>query len=134
MLVGFQAAAWWPEWREIPVVKEGLSQRAAGAGQYAAAEWMAENSRNGRIAIDDSVNPNLPVIDADLDRVAAPFSGPRWKRTLRDLTLAEWLYVDTANPQDEIARAIARDPGFDDEFVLRHESGNARVYQRRSNP
>jgi 4-amino-4-deoxy-L-arabinose transferase-like glycosyltransferase len=133
-LVGVQAAMWWPDWRSIPVVEEGVSQRAAGAGQYAAAEWMARHAREGRIAIDDSVNPNLPVIDADLDRVAAPFSGPRWTRTLRDLTRAEWLYVDTANPQDQIARAIRRDPDFDDDFVLRHEVGNARVYQRRATP
>jgi hypothetical protein len=134
VLVGVQAAMWWPAWRDIPVVKEGVSQRAAGAGQFAAAEWMSHHAREGRIAIDDSVNPNLPVIDADLDRVTAPFSGPRWKRTLRDLTLAEWLYVDTANPQDDIARAVRNDPDFADDFVLRHEDGDAQIYQRRSNP
>jgi hypothetical protein len=131
VLVGVQATAWWPDWREVPVVKEGLSQRAAGAGQYEAAEWMSHHAGEGLIAIDDSVNPNLPVIDADLDRVAAPFSGPRWKHTLEHLADAEWLYVDTANPQDEVAQAIRKDPNFDDEFVLRHRAGNARVYQRR---
>jgi hypothetical protein len=131
VLVGAQAAAWWPDWSAVPVVEEGLRQRAAGAGQYAAAEWMSHHARKGRIAIDDSVNPNLPVIGADLDRVAAPFSGPRWSRTLRDLTRAEWLYVDTANPQDAVARAMRGDSTFDDDFVLRHRAGNAEVYQRR---
>ncbi len=112
LLVGVQAVAWWPDWQAVPVVKEGLGQRAAGAGQYAAAEWMNQHSKDGIIAIDDSVNPLLPVINADLDRVSAPFSGPRWKRTLRDLNRAEWLYVDTANPSDAIAKAVKRDPSF----------------------
>ena len=130
-LVAVQALAWWPDWRAVPVVAEGLGQRAAGAGQYAAAEWMHDHARHGVIAIDDSINPLLPVIDADLDRVAAPFSGPRWTRTLRDLRHAEWLYVDTENPQDAIGRAVRRDPTFARDFVLRHRAGRAEVYQRR---
>jgi Dolichyl-phosphate-mannose-protein mannosyltransferase len=131
VLVTVQAVAWWPDWQAVPVVREGLGQRAAGAGQYAAAEWMNRHSRDGIIAIDDSVNPLLPVIDADLDRVSAPFSGPRWKHTLRDLSRAEWLYVDTENPNDQIARAVRKDPNFARDFVLRHRTGKAEVYQRR---
>jgi 4-amino-4-deoxy-L-arabinose transferase-like glycosyltransferase len=132
VLVGVQAVAWWPDWQAVPVVKEGLGQRAAGAGQYAAAEWMNRNAKHGIVAIDDSINPLLPVINADLNRVSAPFSGPRWKHTLRDLTQAEWLYADTANPNDSISKAIRRDPSFTRDFVLRHRAGAARVYQRRS--
>ena len=131
-LVAVQAVMWWPDWRAVPVVAEGLGQRHAGAGQYAAAEWMHDHARHGIIAIDDSINPLLPVIDADLDRVAAPFSGRRWARTLRDLRRAEWLYVDTENPQDAISRAVRRDPTFARDFVLRHRAGRAEVYQRRS--
>ena len=109
-LVAVQALAWWPDWRAVPVVAEGLGQRAAGADQYAAAQWMSRHAGHGLIAIDDSVNPLLPVIDADLDRVAAPFSGSRWRRVLRDPARAEWLYVDTANPQDAIRRARGTGP------------------------
>ena len=83
------------------------------------------------ILIDDSVNPVLTVINADFDRVAAPFSGKRWTRTLRDLNRAEWIYVDTQSPQDQVARAIKRDPAFHDNFVLRYRSGTSAVYQRR---
>ncbi len=131
VLVSAQAVAWWPDWQAVPVIREGLGQRAAGASQYAAAEWMNRHSQQGIIAIDDSVNPLLPVINADLDRVSAPFSGPRWTRTLRNLNTAEWLYVDTANPNDQIARAVRADPSFARDFVLRHRSGKAEVYQRR---
>lgn len=132
LLVGVQAAAWWPDWRAVPVVREGLGQRAAGRDQYAAAEWMNHHSTDGIIAIDDSINPLLPVINADLDRVSAPFSGPRWKRTLRHLRTAEWLYVDTANPNDQLNKAVRRDPNFARDFGLRHRDGKAEVYQRRS--
>ena len=131
VLVMVAAASWWPGWRDVPVIQEGLGQRAAGAGQYAAAEWMQTHARSGTILIDDSINPLLPVIDADLDRVVAPFSGPRWNRALRDPSRAEWVYVDTANPDDAVARAVRRDPTFLRDFELRHRAGAAEVYQRR---
>ncbi len=99
LVLGFaQLALWAPGWSATPVVAEGLRQRAAKPSEDRAAEWMADHARDGMILIDDSVNPVLPVIDADLDRVAAPFSGRRWTRTLRDPDRAEWLYVDTERP------------------------------------
>jgi hypothetical protein len=133
VLVAFQAAAWWPNAKSVPVVEEGLGQRAAGAGQYAAAEWLRDNARDGGVLlIDDSVNPVLPVIDVNFDRVAAPFSGPRWTRTLHDLARAEWLYVDTMNPDDDVARAVERDPNFHEEFERVFADRGAEVYQRRA--
>jgi hypothetical protein len=130
-LVVLAALTWWPDWRHVPVVEEGLGQRAAGRGQYAAAEWLRDHARDGTILIDDSINPLLPVIDVDLDRVAAPFSGPRWDRALRDPSRADWVYVDTANPFDAVGRAARRDRTFERDFVLRHRSGAAEVYERR---
>ena len=130
--VAVAAVAWWPGWRDVPVVREGLEQRAAGRSQYAAAEWMREHARDGTILIDDSINPLLPVIDADLDRAIAPFSGPRWDRALRNPSRVDWVYVDTANPFDAVGKAVRRDPSFPGDFVLRHEDGPAKVYQRRS--
>jgi hypothetical protein len=131
-LIALQVAAWWPGWRDVPVVKEGLAQRAAGAGQYAAGEWLGAHARSGNILIDDSINPLLPVVDADLNRVIAPFSGHRWHRALRDPARADWVYVDTANPDDAVARAVRRDPSFHDEFVRRFSAPGAAVYQRRT--
>ena len=126
-----QFALWAPGWSATPVVAEGLRQRAAKPGEDKAAQWMADHAGDGMILIDDSVNPVLTVIDADFDRVAAPFSGRRWTRMLRDPSRAEWVYVDTESPQDQVAPAIKRDPTFDDDFVLRYRSGTSAVYQRR---
>ena len=131
-LVVVQGAAWWPNWRSVPVVAEGLQQRADGKGQYAAGEWLHDHAPHGTILIDDSVNPLLPVIDADLDRVIAPFSGPIWDKTLRSPSRADWLYVDTENPDDSVAQALRREPSVLHDFVLRFESGKARVYERKA--
>jgi hypothetical protein len=133
-LIAVQAVSWFPDWRGIPVVAEGLAQRKAGAGQYAAGEWLHDHAHSGKILIDDSINPLLPVINANLGRVIAPFSGPSWKRALRDPARAEWVYVDEANPDDEVARAVRRSSTFNEDFVRRFHSGNASVYQRRSSP
>ena len=99
-----QFALWAPGWSATPVVAEGLRQRAAKPGEDKAAQWMADHAGDGMILIDDSVNPVLTVIDADFDRVAAPFSGRRWTRMFRDPGRAEWVYVDTESPQDQVAR------------------------------
>ncbi len=131
-LIGAQAAAWWPDWRAVPVVAEGLAQRAAGIGQYEAGEWLHDHAQHGTILIDDSINPLLPVIDAGLGRVIAPFSGKPWTRALRDPSRAEWVYVDNENPDDSVARAVRHDPSFHRDFVRRFHSGRAEVYQRRS--
>ncbi|MCU1394977.1 MAG: hypothetical protein JWM34_3405 [Ilumatobacteraceae bacterium] len=123
-------SALWGGWRNVGVIEEGFAQRKAGAGQYAAAEWMHDNARHGVILIDDSINPMLPVIDADLDRVAAPFSGDRWDEALADPTTVVWIYTDDANPFDEVAAATRRDTHFAAQFTLRFRSGNASVYER----
>ena len=80
--------------------------------------------------IDDSVNPMLPVIGADLDRVSAPFSGPRWTRGQRDLTRNEWLFADTAGEGegDSVAKAIAADQDFDEQFDRVFVDGSISVY------
>jgi Dolichyl-phosphate-mannose-protein mannosyltransferase len=132
VLVVAQAVSWWPGWRQVPVVEEGLAQRKAGAGQYAAGEWLGEHATSGKILIDDSVNPLLPVVDADLNRVIAPFTGRSWRKALRDPARAEWVYVDIANPQDSVARAMRNDPDFHRQFVRRFSAPGAEVYQRRA--
>ena len=95
---------------------------------------MHEHARHGKILIDDSINPLLPVIDASLGRVIAPFSGKSWKRARRDPARAEWVFVDDSNPDDEVARAVRHSPTFQDDFVSRFHSGKASVYQRREGP
>ena len=126
-----QFALWAPGWSATPVVAEGLRQRAAKPGEDKAAQWMADHAGDGMILIDDSVNP---VLTGDRRRLR-PGRGAvlrrRWTRTLRDPSRAEWVYVDTESPQDQVARAIKRDPTFDDDFVLRYRSGTSAVYQRR---
>jgi hypothetical protein len=130
-LVAVQAAAWWPDWRAVPVVEEGFAQRTAGRGQYAAGEWLHDHAGRGTILIDDSINPLLPVVDAELSRVVAPFSAS-WRRTLRDPSRVQWVFVDRANPDDAVRRAIDRSPTFHDDFVRRFRDGPAEVYERRA--
>ena len=128
-----QVALWAPGWSATPVVAEGLHQRAAGSrARTRPARWMEAHAGDGMILIDDSVNPVLTIIAADFDRVAAPFSGKRWTRTLRNPGRAEWVYVDTESPQDQVARVVGRDPSFHDDFVLRFQRGSSSVYQRRA--
>ncbi len=135
-LVAGSAASWWPEWQQVPVIAEGLQQRDLGDPAWRGAEYLHQHAvvddpDGGLILIDDSVNPMLPVIGADLDRVSAPFSGPRWARGLRDLDRAEWIFADTAGDGDAVAQAIARDPGFDADFRPVLQDGTVTVYQRR---
>jgi hypothetical protein len=129
VFVAVQAAAWWPAWKDVPVVEEGLLQAKAGAAQRRAAEWLRDNAHQGTVLIDDSINPLLPVIDTSLDRAIAPFSGPRWTRALRNPARARWVYVDDGNPQDAVRNAIRRDPGVLDDLRLRYEDGPVRVYE-----
>ena len=98
--------------------KASASTRPSRASSWPR-EWLHDHAHDGLILIDDSVNPVLTLIDADLDRVAAPFSGPRWVHVLRHLDRAEWVYVDTGSPQDQVARAVRTDPNFNGNFVLR---------------
>jgi hypothetical protein len=134
-LIAVQAVAWWPTWTDVPVVEEGLAQARAGAPQRRGAEWLRDNAHSGTVLIDDSVNPLLPVIDVDLDRAVAPFSGPRWRRALRDPSRARWVFVDDGNPQDAVRNALRRDPDLLDDLRLRFEDGPVRVYESgRGNP
>ena len=135
-LVVGSSASWWPQWQDVPVIAEGLQQRelgepAWGAAQYLHQQAVVDDPDGGLIMIDDSVNPMLPVIGADLDRVSAPFSGPRWTRGQRDLTRNEWLFADTAGGGDSVATAIAADPGFEQDFDLVFTEGTVGVYHRR---
>ena len=132
-LVIGSAVSWWPQWRQVPVIAEGLQQRELGEPAWGAAEYLHRNAvvgdpDGGLIMIDDSVNPMLPVIGADLDRVSAPFSGPRWTRGQRDLTRNEWLFADTAGEGDSVAKAIAADPDFDEQFDRVFVDGSISVY------
>jgi hypothetical protein len=135
-LVAGSAASWWPEWQQVPVIAEGLQQRELGAPAWDAAEYLHQHAvvddpDGGLIMVDDSVNPMLPVIGADLDRVSAPFSGPRWTRGLRDLTRNEWLFADTAGDGDAVARAIAADPDVAEQFDRVFTDGTISVYHRK---
>ncbi|CAN5527313.1 hypothetical protein BH10ACT3_BH10ACT3_03010 [soil metagenome] len=136
VLVVGSSAEWWPAWQDVPVIAEGLQQRELGEPAWAAAEYLHQHAvvddpDGGLIMIDDSVNPMLPIIGADLDRVSAPFSGPRWTRGQRDLTRNEWLFADTAGDGDSVAKAIAEDPDFDDEFDQVFTDGTVSVYHRK---
>lgn len=134
-LLAVTTAGWVTDWRSVPVVAEGLQQRELGDPAWTAAEYLhrhavVEGERDGLIMIDDSVNPMLPVIAADLDRVSAPFSGPRWERTLADPSRAEWLFVDGSGDGDAVQRAIDADPDVLDHFDEVMRRGDIRVYQR----
>lgn len=141
VLLGVTTAAWIQDWRQVPVVAEGLQQRDLGDDAWAAAEYLHANavdsgggiiseSDNGRILIDDSINPMLPVIAANLDGISAPFSGPRWNRGLRQLDRSEWIFADETNGGDTVAKAIAADPTFGDDFDEVFRQGNVAVYRR----
>jgi hypothetical protein len=130
VLVAGAAASWWPSWRDVPVVAEGLQQRRLGDAAWAAAEYLHDHARTGSILIDDSVNPMLPVIGADLDRVVAPFSGPSWTRDLADPARAEWLFVDTAGAGDAVAQALAAHPDQRARFTVAFSQGTVSVLHR----
>lgn len=128
-------AAWVPDWRSVPVVAEGLQQRDLASASWAAAEFLhdravAGDPDGGLIMIDDSVTPMLPVIAADLDRVSAPFSGPRWTATLEDPTGAEWLYVDRSGDGDAVAQALDADPAAARTFRTVFRDGEVEVLRR----
>lgn len=120
-----------PGWRSLPVIAEGLEQRSAGTQQYAAIAWMRSNADTGRIMIDDSINPMLPVLDADLHRVIAPFSTD-WPDAQQDVTIAEWLFVDLQNPDDEVAAAVAAADGFEQQFEVAYSLDAVVVYHRKA--
>jgi hypothetical protein len=124
---------WQPGWQSVPVVAEGLQQRQLGAPAWAGAQWLHEHAvdEGGVILIDDSVNPMLPVIAADLDTVTAPFSGKRWERTLDDLTLADWVFVDTAGEGDAVSAAIDEDAAFHQNFQQVFSDSTVQVYHNR---
>lgn len=135
LLVG-TTAAWVQDWRSVPVVAEGLQQLDLAGASWEAAQYLHDEAvvadpDGGVIMIDDSVTPMLPIIGADLDRVSAPFSGPRWQRTLRDPARAEWLYVDTAGDGDAVADALEQDPDAAAEFDTVFEQGTVSVLRRR---
>lgn len=120
-----------PGWRDVGVVREGIEQRAAGEDQWAAAAWLRDHLDDRTLLIDDSVNPMLPAIGADLDRVVAPFSRG-WSATLADPHGIAYIYVDTSNPDDAVQRAIARDPGVLDGFERVAAYGAVHVYRATS--
>lgn len=127
------AVSWWPSWEQVPVVAEGLQQRELGDHAWRAAQYLHDTAvpAGGTIALDDSVNPMLGVVGADLDRVAAPFESTRWEATLRDLGRAEWIFADATGDGDALARAIEDDPGFEDRFEPVFRSGEVTVYHRK---
>jgi hypothetical protein len=126
------AAAWVPSWQQVPVIAEGLQQRELGESAWAGAEFLRDEAIDGSILIDDSVNPMLPVIGADLDRVVAPFSGPEWERALDDPGRVQWIYADSAGDGDAVDRAIRRDRRFAAAFEQVFSDGTIRVFRRRS--
>jgi hypothetical protein len=114
------------------VVREGLQQKALATDFHAAAVYLHDHAGDGVILIDDSINPVLPVVDADLDRVIAPFSGKTWTRALADLSRADWLYLDEGNPDDDVAAATRNNPAQLAEFRLVFHQGKAAVYHKAS--
>jgi hypothetical protein len=132
-------SAWGTDYRTVPVITEGLQQRDLGDAAWAGAEYLhahavGDPAGAGTILIDDSVNPMLPVIGADLNRIAAPFSGPRWDRARQDPTSVQWVFADTANGGDAVARAIERDPAFGADFETVFRDGTVTVYRNRTTP
>lgn len=127
-LCPFVALAVVPGWRDVGVIREGLEQRAAGADQWAAAEWLHDELDGETLLIDDSVHPMLPVIGVGLDHVIAPFSRD-WDAALRRPTAADYVLVDRANPDDEVGRSVERDPRYLDGYELAAEFGSIAVYR-----
>lgn len=127
-LVPFVALAVVPGWQEVGVVREGREQREAGADQWDAANWLNRRIGNDTVLIDDSVNPMLPVIGTGLDHVVAPFSQD-WRAQLRHPNGVEFIYVDRGNRDDQIRRAIARDPSFLRGFHLAADFGSVSIYR-----
>lgn len=127
--------SWVGEWRAIPVIAEGLQQQDLARASWAAAGVLHEQAvigdpDGGLIMMDDSITPMLPVVGADLDRVSAPFSGPRWDSTLEDPALAEWLYVDRSGSGDAVSKALARNPEAAAEFRTVFRDGDVEVLRR----
>ena len=119
----------------IPVIAEGLQQQDLARASWAAAGVLHEQAvigdpDGGLIMMDDSITPMLPVVGADLDRVSAPFSGPRWDSTLEDPALAEWLYVDRSGSGDAVSKALARNPEAAAEFRTVFRDGDVEVLRR----
>jgi hypothetical protein len=107
------AMSQWSQPARIGVVAEGREQLALNRDVRACAEWLRDEAGPGRLLIDDSVHPMLPVIGMDLDRVLAPFIGDRrWERALSRPERARYLFADTANPADAVATATAGDPAL----------------------
>ncbi|NLA36932.1 MAG: hypothetical protein GX868_14775 [Actinobacteria bacterium] len=146
-LIGATAATWTGGQRSIPVIAEGLQQRDLGDDAWAAANFLHNNAvghgggviggqtepdQPQRILIDDSINPMLPVIAANLTDVTAPFSGPRWTTGLETLSESEWLFVDFTGDGDAVAKAITADRTVDDHFVEVFRQGDVAVFQRYS--
>ena len=101
---------------------------AAKPGEDKAAQWMADHAGDGMILIDDSGQPGAHGHRRRLRPGGlAPFSGRRWTRMFREAGRAEWLYIEAESPQDQVQRAIGRDPTFADDFVLRYRSGSSAV-------
>ncbi|MBL8776812.1 MAG: hypothetical protein JNK12_12805 [Acidimicrobiales bacterium] len=129
----FVALAVVPGWREVGVVEEALEQRQAGDDQWAAAEWLERDLGGGRVLVDDSVNPMLPVIGAGLDDVVAPFSRD-WDETLRDPGGVTHVFVDQGNPDDQVGQALAADPDLLDGFDVAAEFGPVVIYRSQDAP
>jgi hypothetical protein len=127
-LCPFVALAVVPGWRDVGVIREGLEQREAGADQWAAAEWLHDELDGERLLIDDSVNPMLPVIGLGLDDVVAPFS-EGWDDALRSPDGIDVVLIDRGNPDDEVGRALERDPDLLDGFELAAEFGPVAIFR-----
>lgn len=127
------AVSWWPAWQQVPVVAEGIQQRDLGDDAWRGAQYLNTHALDGGgiIALDDSINPMLGIVGADLDRVVAPFESRAWNRTLRDLDRAEWIFADATGDGDALARAIADDTDFEDRFDVVFRSGDVSVYHRK---
>ena len=134
-LLAVTTASWVEDWRSIPVVAEGLQQQELASASWAAAEYLHEQAvagdpDGGWIMMDDSVTPMLPVVGADLDRVSAPFSGPRWTASLENPTRAEWLYVDRSGAGDAVACALDANPAAAAAFRPVFRDGQVEVLRR----
>jgi hypothetical protein len=130
--LGTQFAAFGPNWQhKVITVAEGVENRTAARDQDAVARWIGRHDHGGQILIDENSNPVLPVIGLDLKDDLGSFEGRTFTAALADPAAhVQWVYMNTADPSDQVTHAMRDNPHFINYFDLRYEQGTVGVWER----